>query len=793
MNKHIVILCLLLIGLTACHDDDAPDVAVNGWDITWSNGEREAEIDVYGRYYSLYTKYTGETDSTLTLTTDADWLTVVSNGLATDGIVQLLAEANGNGASRTATITVSSASHPERQVTLTVRQWGLSDDPTNAGDDPDPLSDFRVGWGFNAFEEYKSLNSQRGHIIDAVKLSRFDSDTTFHSMQEAVRALETFQVISAWSLQEMSMKLTKEMTSQTDVLVVKKTTRRFSEVTKHSVREQACSYARLQKTVATRSMDEGALRYLIGEKSVGDLPFTEAFRETYNKVTGSSGSEREKAIGELIEKYGTHLIISASAGCKMDLCLTFEKTSDYEFEKETEETSKKVFGRTAKNSYERVSEHLSSDLSNSNSIQVSGGSYETRTRLMATIKTLTDSKALDGELVQAWLASVSPNDLNDAARRKNLDVVDFRFMPIWNLFADARIQADVQSYVMAMASRSDCAFTDRELGMDNYKFDLTDPDLTKFGTAENASLVRVARFNGTPLLEICEEYVPKVRSDRRIMVFYPILEGRTRINQGIFRGDGEYAPSVLTFSDDDVYVDPIDGHGAGDILNTLYYVHGNLYDESFGIATQDTKLATTNEVFRVNNISTPIIKLGSGYWTRRNVNESLEFGVPKDPKNPEGAYDVQEKISDNMLYTNIFYGNSAAFRQRNPGLFDDEEDEQTGLRIHWYVPTSRDLENLHSYIGKNVKSMFKGQVSAFDAQFVGYWGSYDEFDKQKTYSDNALRYVGEYCFIAAKNSPYDGHVLALGADYSTRILSTNSEKANWYPIRAFRTSYYTYK
>ena len=120
---------------------------------------------------------------------------------------------------------VRSDLRPDYQVVLHVRQRGLGEMNTNDGEDPDPTSDYRVGWGFNAFEEYKSLNSLRGKIIDGNKLEQYDSDTTFNSMQEAVRSSEVFQVMSAWSLQEMASKLTKEMTTQVNVLFVKKTTK----------------------------------------------------------------------------------------------------------------------------------------------------------------------------------------------------------------------------------------------------------------------------------------------------------------------------------------------------------------------------------------------------------------------------------------------------------------------------------------------------------------------------------------------------------------------------------------
>lgn len=793
MTRTCWLALLLLIAVTACHDDHDEPVAGRNWDVAWSDDKSEATIDIYGRYYSLYTNLVGEADSTLTLTCDADWLQLQHATLPADGIIQVLAQANEGGAGRMADIIVSSSRHPEQQVTLHIRQRGVSEDREN-DENTDIMSDYRVGWGFNAFEEYKSLTSQRGRIIDPLKLARFDSDTTFKSVQEAVRAAEAFQVFSAWSVQEMSMKLTKEMTAQVNVVFVKKTVKRFSEVNKNTSRESACSYARLQKTVATRSMDEGALRYIIGEKQGDELPFTDGFRKAYERVMSSRGTEREAAVRDMIDTYGTHLIISASVGCKMDLCLTFEKSTSYEFRREVEETSKKVFGRTKKSRTEKVSEHLSCDLSNSNSIQVSGGSAELRSRLESSIRTLTDINVLEGDLVTAWLASVSTADLYDAQRRKDLDVVDFRFMPIWDLFSDVEAKAAVLTYVIDMSHRSDCDFNDRELGMDNYKIDLTDKSLANFSTAQNASLVRVARLdNGTPLVEVCQEYVPKVRSDKRIVVYYPILEGRTRIEQGIFRGDGEMSPCTLTFSDDDVYVDPIDGYGTGDILNTLYYVHGNLYAEDFGIAMQQRALTTTNEVFRVKNVSIPIVKIGAGYWTRRNMNESLQFGRPKDPNKLDGDYYIEELFRDNMLYTNVFYGNSSAFRKNYPGLFDDEKDIQSGQAIHWYLPMPKDISYLKSYIGKNTKSLFRGQVSGFDAQFAGCWGRYDILKNNAERTSEGYQYVNEYCFVPAKQTQYSGSVIVLGKDYTTRLIDIDSGKADWYPVRAFRTSYYTYK
>ena len=150
-------------------------------------------IECYERYYSLYTMQSGDIDTTLTLSTTAEWLTLMTGTLPNDGILQIRAEANALVKGRTADIVVTSTTNPSRTALLTIYQRGLGDYNENNADS-DPLKDYRVGWGFNAFAEYKSLTSLRGKIIDPARLATFDSDTTFHSLQEVVRAREEFNI-----------------------------------------------------------------------------------------------------------------------------------------------------------------------------------------------------------------------------------------------------------------------------------------------------------------------------------------------------------------------------------------------------------------------------------------------------------------------------------------------------------------------------------------------------------------------------------------------------------------------
>ena len=798
MNKKII-FCLawmLCIGIlfVGCKDDndDLPGQGPWSLEVTGADtdGSRnEAVIDMYGRYYSIYTTQKGEPDAALLLRTEAEWLTLMADTLPADGILQFLAEENGEARERTATIYVESASNPERQTVITIRQRSESSYGEN---DSNPYSDFRVGFGFSAFDEFKSPRSVRGKVIDISCLMRYDNDSTFQSTQEVLRGREDFTITNTWSLQEMSSKLTQEMVSTTKFLGVKKTTRRYKEVATKDVREQACVYARLQKTVATRSIDGGALRYLVnlpsGELPYG-LPFTTEFKQAYDAIVNSSDEVQTKAIQAMLDKFGTHLVTEASVGCMMDMTLTFDKSESYDLESEAEQKSRSIFGRSSGNNSSTKTEHMTCNINNSNCIQIFGGSAETRNALENQVNNLTNASQLSPTLVEAWMSSVSVGMLKN--HRENLEVIDFHFIPIWELFTDSKISGRIQQEVIDMANRSDCSFTAAELSIDNYEIDLANSKLTEFGTGSDATLVRVARVNdkdNTPILEICQEYVPKICSDRRINVFYPIFAGQTRIGQGLFPGDGQgNPPAMLTFSDGDVFVNPLQGYGYRDVITTAYYIHGNLYTETYDMGiNKDLTLTVEDELLTISETSYPIVKIGSGFWTRKNMTVEMSFGSEY-----RGRFRVYETLQNGMLYAQIFGKNSPFFLTNYQNIYGTEVDNATAKAIKWYLPTLSDKRNLTDYLGRNHKSLMKGQPSGFDAEFAGFYGSLDPRTGENLW-DTKLRDVGQYCYIPFKTliNSTDGQALVLAPDYTWQSYSIASSHNNYFPVRLFRTNYF---
>ncbi len=797
MNKWLIlpVLAVVLV-LAACSNDDYSDLAGSTWQAQIDEGD---VLSAERHYNTVGIALSGlvPAGATITLSTDADWLTIDSDTLPTDGIFDVLPEANERGTTREATLTLTcQADGSQRQVTLTQE----ADDGSNADADV-----WHIGQGFSCFDEYMSKASLRNQVINVAKLQKLDSLNGVESVQDAMRGEEDLEVYTARSLVEMQSVLTKTTETKVNALFYKKTVKRFTQVSTHSTSEQCYSYARINRVVGSRTMDEGNLRYLLHDKDLirnGSLPFTKEFYEAYRKITRATDeTKRAQFIREMLKNYGTHIVVQASVGGAIDLVVCYQRDSMSTLTETAESVSRKVFGRSSSSSSSSSESSVTSSFAGQGAITISGGSKEARTALEGRVKNLSVGGSLSGKELDNWISTITSSAMTDSNKQQNLGVVSFHFIPIWDVFADRSISLEVMAEVVTMADQEKNTFSDEELGIDNYQLPLT-PVLLNFSASPESTLVRLVyatpegKSEAVPVAEVCNEYVPTVRADRRITVIYPIVNGTTRITHGIFPGDGEgNRPAWLAFGGSDVYVSPIDGYGPTDKLNTIYYLHGSLYPPDIGVKPRPAKLTTQDHYMTFwNGPIYPVVKIGSAYWTRKNMCEKMEFGSPFNSNDPDGEYYTYERVikSVGILYANIFCGNSANFRKSYPGLFDDETDA-LGYRLHWYVPRVADLTALQTFLGGHCKSLFAKQQSGFEAQFVGYYGSCDDLNGGSPFGDGEkLRYKGQQCFVAAKDNSKEGAVLIISPNYTLRQVQTDSLRDNWYPVRPCRTSRYKY-
>lgn len=727
--------------------------------------------------------------NTILLSTDCDWLSIQSDTLPSDGYFDVLPESNTSPEDREAKLTLTSQADGSAFV-LSLIQKG------SVGYNDDASSDYKLGRGFSCFDEYMSVNSVRKTVISEAKLRALDSDSTFISIQEAVRGEIYYEFVSAYSMSEMQKTLTEKSNVSINFLGFKKTVERYKKVSTAETNEQFYGYARMLKTVASCSMDEGALKYVLNNKDMienHNLPFDDDFYLYYDSINASTGLLRTALIERMIQMYGTHIVVQASLGGAIDLVTTFSRNLSSSLEEATETVFKNTTGTKSSSNF---SQSLLSSLNGASAINISGGDSLAREALANDVKNLTGDNSLSDTLWNQWLSSITYASVFDTEKRKNLGAVNFSFIPIWDLFADKEVRVEILSAVVALAESQKNIFSDKELGIDNYELTLT-KEMMEFDSKNTISLVRVLCVNDVPVAEVCNEYVPSIRSDKRITVIYPIVNGITRITMGLFPGDGENRPAYLTFSDGSVYVDPLDGYSSSVKLDKIYCLHGSLYPSDMGIPTRDAQFAIKEHYLQFENGSNkyPVVKIGSGYWTRTNIKEYMHWGY-YDKKN---KFREVDKLVNGQEFALVYYTQKNTFMATNKDIYSHLPNS-FGHRDKWYVPRTTDMGHLTTFLGRNHKSMFMGQQSGFDAQFVGKCTNKDPITGNNL--SNLLQLEKDKkCYILFKDvtpeqnasTVTNATILSLNPDYTWESVLEEDIKSYYYPIRCFRTNHYNYK
>lgn len=784
--KRILLLPLsLLCTFVACHDDDV-SVGPTGGPVVLS--ETEMEVGAEGRYFVISAKPAeGVALSDVSIASSAEWISVDVDTLSeTSGTVAFYVADNGEEGRRSATLTFS-ASGFAQPSTLAITQRSSSEDDGNAIPGGMLTRQARVGYGYNMLIDYDDPASVTSPILDYTKIVK--AENSWGSIiNEDGRAQQSLSIFSSYSLEEMSSNMSSQSTTKTKILFYNKTVKKYKKTSEYSYSQQSYGYSSLKKVVASRYIDEGKLTSIIRQ---GNDIFSDDFKELYDQV---NTAPTEENVAELVTLFGTHLITYADLGGRLDYYVNFRST-----ETSRKSIEKYLTYKSGKKTKDEDVEEASHNLICSGdelAFDIYGGTESAMTNLKTASTTKDRYGQVSPALLGKWLNSVSTTDPTSLA------LISCSLIPIWDLFTNTLAQSTLISHIqsMAYAQGGDLGGRLQELSLDNYyTLPITSDMLAWNDGSPSATLVRIGSYSGIPKVEICHEYVPQLRGDRKVTMFYPIHGNQTNIRRGIFPGDGENAPSEVTFDQNGgCYVRPLDGFAAGDVIDTLFYISGSFYTSDLGIdAIKKNSVSVSIEdhymVFG-HGVQYPVVKIGPGYWTRCNIKEKMYFGEPRDETNPTGAYYFRENVLNNMLYANVLMGNSYSFQQSHPGLFDDAVDA-LDYRIHWYVPRLADLQALTTYVGNNCKALFAGQQSGFEAQFAGYYGKYDDLNGGSMFSDKLvkLRYEGEECFIASKEDSQKGNVYIITPDYQLKQCDTQRARDNRYPVRPYRSSHYSYK
>ena len=323
-----------------------------------------------------------------------------------------------------------------------------------------------------------------------------------------------------------------------------------------------------------------------------------------------------------------------------------------------------------------------------------------------------------------------------------------------------------------------------------------------FDDNEAKSLCRLLYVGNEPIMQVCSEYVPKIRTDRRVTVAYPIYGQTIRLNQGLFLGDGIHQPAYVGFSGADSYVSPITTMAPTERIRRIQYINGNLQPQgSTGNASDNTsrqrRVLDDNFIYYYDSEyhSTPIVKIGANFWTRCDIGHGMGF-----TDEPESDEAVSDYLSNGTLFTRYYLTPYDEIAGTNSQLFGYKL--QQGLiadnNTRWYLPQANHVRWLNQYLGRNPKALFPGQVSGFNARFAGYFGNVDVLTGQRL-GDQEQLYRGRLNVLATRNddSQKTACLLILDDDYRLQLVDDatwgdDRWRENYYPVRLCRGAAFEY-
>lgn len=805
MYKWFISFFVGLMTLCSCHED-LPSHSVAGWEVSLADEDQQAIVPRLASYESFRVKVKGNEEAAVVLVASSDpWLKVMADTLPEDGIVCVETQTNEESTRRDAVLTFRNADNPQLSDTLVVTQLSNADNASNGS----ARESLFLGYGFDI---YKNADNQKSvhtlePIIDCTSLKFYDNTDRYETIHYCKISRTELKYYTALTISQFSSELTSASGDQKGVTGSLQDCQDALDLCPNSEKyEENYGYGVMVKTVASKVIDKGALQDLQRSNKL-QYTFSESFMDAYKKVKAKSGAERMTAIQDLLAKFGTHVITQADLGGKITYMFTMSKSEKVDNEAEMKQEIDYTLGTIIESDRNPDYQHKVSSFKSSG-ITIIGGENTAKEQLLTDADALQSDSQLSAEHITKWLSTINYTD--NAANSPNLDVVHFELVPVWDL-VESSLRDEFMTATLEMVKRSDCQLPDEMLSASFYQIDATRKDLVAFDSSPSSTLCRTLYLRNSntmqPILEVCQEYVPKIRSDKRVTIAYPIYKNRIRMTHGIFLGDEEHCAARVSFGGAKTYVSPISLANGEKTVKTLYYVNGTLYaappafactneDDRGRVVRDDVLMLRTTEDNKVHKH--PIVKVGSEFWTRDNIDHHMNF--TEAPNDREAT--SRDKITQGLLYTRFQYDVDIFFNKANSWTYgySPSTSVEGKPNTKWYLPSPTALSELYEYLGFNPKALFKGQCSGFEANFCGYVGYVDVLNPDQEFEEegNLLRYKDKLCIVASRNvdEKQSPSLLVLRPDYSWKKMDDTNLGSEWhrnyYPVKLCRGAYYAF-
>lgn len=640
---------------------------------------------------------------------DTEWEIAVEGGLCYvspakgngNSVVKIYVVDNMSSERRNGIISIKFLQNSSKDYSIELSQKCKSDYGENSTEINKGNKIYAVGYGYNTFGEYASLNAVRSPIIrwnDAVAdgiitLGNAYTDLKAKSYIGACVTDITNDLCADANLKGGYGEFRGEIAASFG----------GEDFSKNNL-EYALAYVEVAKNEVYMEGDIENLRsnYMLPAAYEAINGFNEAGKSSDVYPSTNVGFKR------LIEEYGTHFIMSSIIGGRLKYAMKVDLS------KVNGLYSLDAFLNSSYNNSKvkasvNVSDAMKSSYKNNKSaielhVSVLGGNQKAAANLC-----LNDN---DGNL-EAWM-----NTLNDI---ENTSLIGFNknedcLVPLYELVDINRVGGEkrykaLKAYLEGNDIQNDFKVGDLDYDA-GYKVMFAPFSYVDDRNPHNSLIWDVKGLPyKEPVAKLCHEYIPVIDKEKRVFVLYPIIGGKTKFNMGVFMGNDTHRPAKVCWEGANVTI--LEDNSLPIRLNLLF-IRGS---EITGVKSDKYYGGRASE-YR---------------WTGPGYNSNHDYGLVKIldkiwlRENYRGNHDESGNLLKDMMYNDLpdwaeYNGYAQCFYSY--GLCKRSSFTSSG----WRVSTIEDYESIIQMIFDNqirvssAKAFFpdsKGGVLGFHHAYVG--------------------------------------------------------------------------
>lgn len=409
-----------------------------------------------------------------------------------------------------------------------------------------------------------------------------------------------------------------------------------------------------------------------------------------------------KGLFNLVNNFGTHLILSAKLGGR----LRYANIIDVSKVKGVYDLS--AFAQASYNKFSFNAQASVEDKYQKSFEENKNNVITIITAIGGTPETVTKLGHNPGENdFKEWRETLGKDNY------QNTGVVEIvKTVPIWDLVGDDKRSKEIQDYIMNGDYERDMAknydFREGVMGqIKSVKNLFTEED------KKNGTLIKKLDINGDVVAMACQEFIPQLNSQNRSIVLYPVVNNKPKLNLGYFIGNDSKYPQRVCW--DSAHTEPTfipitrnKTLGAQDELYLLgcSFLHkdndaetiksGQVREMTWKGAYMTARgLNSKGELEEEHNY--PLVKIFNNIWTR----EDLSIEIPGATK----------KNSDNQVFYNYIFMVEERYRKNVPTGWTFASDAI-------FRSLKNELEN--RYIQRPAIELAEGGVIGFNARMSGW-------------------------------------------------------------------------